>query len=93
MGIRVESEKIILDPVLPFSMDGFSSSLHFLGHLVTFSYTVKKSSFSPKRIHINGKKIDFIHEENKYRLGGAVIGKKKFLAGLNKDENVVEIFL
>jgi 1,2-beta-oligoglucan phosphorylase len=93
MGIRIEFEKIILDPVLPLHMDGFSSSLHFLGHPVTFSYSVKKSCYCPKRIRINGKKIDFIHEENKYRLGGAVIARKQFLESLNRHENVVEIFL
>lgn len=91
LGLRTESGNIILDPVLPYSLDGFSASVEFLGHSTTFRYTVKENNFSPKEISVNGEKIKFINEINSYRKGGAVIPAEQFLSMLNRKENIVEI--
>jgi hypothetical protein len=64
-----------------------------MGHKMTLNYKIKNSSFSPKAITVNGEVITFLYQENKYRLGGAVININEFLAMLNKKENVVEISL
>jgi cellobiose phosphorylase len=93
LGLRVEFGNIILDPVIPRSMDGLSASMDFLGHQVTFRYVIKEGSFSPKAISINGNAITFVYEENKYRQGGAVIPADQFLALLNQQQNIVEIIL
>jgi len=93
LGLRTEVGKIIIDPVIPRSMDGLSASIRFLDHNVTFHYAVNKDSFSPKSITINGKTVPFLYEENKYRKGGAVIPLDEFLALLNGKENKVEITL
>jgi cellobiose phosphorylase len=91
LGLRVEFGNIIIDPVIPHSMDGLSASLNFKGYPVTFVYTIKESSFGPKAISINSKGIKFMYEENKYRQGGAVIPADQFLAMLNQQDNIVEI--
>jgi hypothetical protein len=70
-----------------------SASLDFLDHQVTLKYILKEGSFSPKAISINGNPLPFINQENKYRLGGAVIPVDQFLGFLNQKENVVEITL
>ncbi|MEI7499020.1 MAG: amylo-alpha-1,6-glucosidase [Bacteroidota bacterium] len=93
LGLRIESGNVIVDPVIPLSLDGFSASITFMSHPVTFFYSVKESNFSPKTISINGKPIRFTFECNKYRLGGAVIPSNQFLAMLNQQENTVEIQL
>jgi cellobiose phosphorylase len=93
LGLRKESKYIIIDPVMPVSMDGFSASMDILGHPVTFRYSVKENSFSPKSILINGTPVEFAIEENKYRPGGAVIPIEQFLAKLNQQENIVEILI
>ncbi len=93
LGLRTEFGNIIIDPVIPHSLDGLSASLDFLGHPVTFIYAVKENSFSPKTIIINGKPVRFACEDNKYRLGGAVIPTDQFLAMLNMQNNTVEIQL
>jgi len=72
-------------------MDGLSASIRFLDHDVTFNYEVKEDSFSPKKIAINGKIINFTYEENKYRKGGAIIPAEQFLAPLNQKINIVNI--
>ena len=91
LGIRREFRNVIIDPVLPYSLDGLSASMNFIGHSVTFRYSVKKGNFGPKAILINGKPVPFTYEENQYRQGGAVIPSDQFLAKLDARDNVVEI--
>jgi cellobiose phosphorylase len=93
LGLRIESGKIIIDPVIPLSMDGLSASLDFLGHQVTFNYSIREENFCPKAISVNGKAITFSYEENKYRKGGAEIPSDLFLSLLNMQMNSVDISL
>jgi cellobiose phosphorylase len=93
LGLRIVFGKIIVDPVMPHSLDGLSASLDLLDHAVTFNYAVKEGNFSPKAVSINGKAIQFKYEENKYRKGGAVISAEQFLAMLDRQENIVEVRL
>jgi cellobiose phosphorylase len=93
IGLRMEYGNILIDPVLPVSLDGFSASINLKGHAVTFTYRIKESSFGPKTITVNGKEVQFRYEENKYRQGGAVIPADRFLALLDKTDNYVEIQL
>jgi len=93
LGLRNEAGNIIVDPVMPYSLDGLSVSMDYLGHGVTWNYAVKEGNFSPRAVSINGKAVQFTLEENKYRLGGAVIPAEQFLAMLDRQENTVEIRL
>jgi cellobiose phosphorylase len=93
LGIRTEFGKIIIDPVLPYSMDGLTASINMSGHTVNFNYAVKEDNFSPKQITVNGKTMAFTYENNKYRKGGAVIPAEVFFAVLNQEKNIVEIRL
>jgi cellobiose phosphorylase len=93
LGLRSESGKIIIDPVIPESMNGLRAAIDFMGHAVTFSYQVTKDCCSPKQITVNGKPISFTYENNKYRQGGAVIEADLFLGMLNNSNNLVEITL
>jgi cellobiose phosphorylase len=93
LGLRLEFGNIIIDPVLPHSMDGLSASLDLLGHQVTFKYVIKEDSFNPKAIFVNGNALEFNYAENKYRKGGAVISAEEFLSKLNQQNNSVVISL
>jgi len=93
LGLRITSGEIILDPVLPDSLDGLSASVNLSGKTVTFNYAVNEGNCSPKAVSINGKVIQFRYEENKYRAGGAVVPAEQFFAMLDRRENVVEIRL
>jgi len=46
LGFRLEYGNVIIDPVMPHSLDGFSASLEIMGGTVTFNYAVKEDSFS-----------------------------------------------
>jgi len=93
LGLRTEFGNIIMDPVIPHSMDGLSASMDFMGHSVTFTYVIKENCFGPRAIFINGKPVEFTFEENKYRQGGAVIPTDRFLAMLDNRDNSVDIQL
>ncbi|HEX7412191.1 MAG TPA: amylo-alpha-1,6-glucosidase, partial [Bacteroidales bacterium] len=93
LGLRVEFGNIIIDPVIPQSMDGLFASMDFIGRHTTFKYVIKEGCFSPKAISVNGIAITFSYEENKYRQGGAVVPADQFLALLNLKQNIVEIKL
>lgn len=93
LGLRTEFGNTILDPVIPFSMDGLMAELQYLGHSISLTYHVKQNNFGPKRILINGKEIKFGHEGNKYRKGGAIIPTRELLLFLKSKGNFVEIVL
>ncbi len=93
LGLRIEFGKIIIDPVIPHSLDGLSASIDFMGHHVTFKYAIKENCFEPRVISINGNPVKFTYEDNKYRQGGAVISTDQFIAMLNKQNNTIEIKL
>lgn len=93
LGLRLESGKVILDPVIPHSMDGLSATMYFMGHHVTFKYLLQAGDFGPRSVSINGTSAPFVYEENKYRQGGAVITADKFLKMLNLEQNIIEIVL
>jgi 1,2-beta-oligoglucan phosphorylase len=92
-GLRIEAGNVILDPVMPFSMDGVEVSMDFMNYPLKIKYLIKEDNFSPKSVKINGKDILFDLEENKYRQGGAVIPVKMLERILGRDSNIIEIQL
>jgi len=93
IGLRTEYGNTIFDPVLPFSLNGFSASLNYLGYPITFIYNVKVSNFGPKAIKINGKGVKYSNEENTYRRGGAIIPTSELITMLNHKKNIILIDL
>jgi cellobiose phosphorylase len=93
LGLRVEYDNLIIDPVMPSSFDGLTVSMDFQDHKVTFNYQVKSGNFSPKSISINSNNVSFCLEDNKYRKGGAVIPVAEFLEFLGQKENHINIVI
>lgn len=93
IGFRSESDTIIIDPVLPPRLDGFTASIDFAGRSLKFIYEVKESGFSPKSITVNEKTVSFSYEDNKYRKGGAVIPRDQFIAMLDEPLNTIRILI
>lgn len=93
LGLRKEFEKIILDPVIPSSLDDLNVNLNFLNKNISLFYYPKEENFSPKLILINGKSIEFSLEQNLYRSGGAVIPENQFVSYLDAEINTIQIYL
>jgi cellobiose phosphorylase len=93
LGLRIELGNVIIDPVMPYSLDGFKAGMEVLGRSVTLTYHVREGNYGPKRIVINGMETPAGEEENPYRRGGAVLETGVFLAMPEKGENRVDIYL
>jgi len=93
LGIRIEFDILVVDPVIPHSMDGLSASLDLMGYRVTFKYVIKENCFSPKTISVNGTNLSFSYQENKYRKGGAVLDLNQFLHLLDQQNHFLGINL
>lgn len=93
LGIRVESEALIIDPVIPTALDGLTASLRIAGHLVEIIYHTGTTGRGPVSIELNGESIDFVRDHNPYRLGGVRISKSSWDGRLTAANNRLKITL
>jgi CRISPR-associated protein Csx3 len=93
-GIRRSYGRVVLDPVLPKSMDGAELDLDWNGKRVRWVFHVKSQAFDPVKVIVNHTPVeDYQRMENPYRAGGISIDSDTFDALLNGKENIVEIHL
>ncbi|MBE0662728.1 MAG: hypothetical protein IH597_09685 [Bacteroidales bacterium] len=93
LGLRIESDYVILDPVMPFAFSGLNVSMKFLSHDVRFRYRIEENNHSPKTVFINMHPVEFTKEANPYRNGGVMIRKEAFIKMLHQASNEIEIIL
>lgn len=94
LGVRERFSDILLDPVLPASLDGFSFDFEYAARPVRYLYHVHGEGFSPRRVVVNGTDMSTArYAENPYRRGGVLIPKDEFVRALDRIENLVEIFI
>ncbi|MDX9769792.1 MAG: amylo-alpha-1,6-glucosidase [Tenuifilaceae bacterium] len=93
LGVRIEYDNVIFDPVIPKSFNGFKAKLNFLGKSVELVYKVVNREYSPSSILVNGETIAFNFDENPYREGGVKVPKSILQMLLNKVSNEIIIML
>ncbi|MBK7094784.1 MAG: hypothetical protein IPH57_07000 [Saprospiraceae bacterium] len=93
IGFRPEKDIVVIDPVIPFSMDGLNATYNFRGFELEFRFNIKTGSYSPKSILINGIPVKFEIEQQKYRDGGAELKMQDFILGLIAGKNEIEVML
>jgi cellobiose phosphorylase len=79
LGIRQESDGLIIDPVIPSALDGLTAALAIAGRQVEVSYRVKAHGRGPVSIDLNGTNLEFTREENRYRPGAARVSLETFI--------------
>lgn len=93
-GIRRGDGLVVIDPVLSLSLDGVELCLDWNEKRVRWVYHVKKQAFSPERVLVNGAtKAVWRRMQQTYRTGGLAIDAVLFDAMLNREENIVDIYL
>lgn len=90
LGIRQVQGDLVLDPVIPISMDGLQFEYEFAGTKVTFIYHITGAPIN--RIVMNGSELSAERMTNPYREGGLRISKSNF-EQMIQERNVVEIFM
>lgn len=93
-GLRRSFGRVVIDPVLPKSMNGVELCLDWNGKRVRWIYHIISQSFAPYRIVVNGLLLeDFERVHQPYRAGGLAVDAEQFDAMLDATENTVEIYL
>ncbi|WP_245208027.1 GH36-type glycosyl hydrolase domain-containing protein [Sediminibacillus dalangtanensis] len=90
LGIRQQSGDLVIDPVLPDSMDNLVFDFRFLNKPVTFVYHLGQKE---RQVLVNGEKMTIDVEANPYRQGGFIVKKAELERTLQTDKNSVEIYL
>jgi 1,2-beta-oligoglucan phosphorylase len=71
LGMRLEKSSLVLDPVIPPSLDGLQAVLNLAGRRVAVTYRIGSKGRGPVSVHLNGCQLDFVREPNAYRPGAA----------------------
>ena len=83
LGLRLQGDKFILDPVLPESLNNLEFTYRILGKDVTIKY-VKAND---RKVVINGNLVSYETENRKYRTGGMIVDTKYL-----NESNVIEVY-
>ncbi|GGF59286.1 hypothetical protein GCM10010912_00580 [Paenibacillus albidus] len=91
LGIRAEGGDLIIDPVLPESLDGMRFCFEYAEAKVDFIYHLTGSGLS--RVTVNGEEVAGEGTPNRYRTGGLRIKREAFDRLRSPQGNVVEIYM
>ena len=79
---------------MPRRADGLTFDFEYEGRPVRYLYHVAGDGFSPREVRVNGRPLPGgRYADNPYRPGGMLISKRAFGEALDRDENLVEIFI
>jgi cellobiose phosphorylase len=93
LGLRRERSALIIDPVLPASLDGLQAAGELAGRRVTITYRIGGAGYGPTAVALNGQELSFTHEANPYRTGGAEVPMAEVLARLTVGPNELLVCL
>lgn len=93
LGIRLEAASIVIDPVVPKTLDGLSATLHLFDQTVELAYRVLSKGCGTVSAALNGTPLAFTRDSNPYRPGAARIALSDFTALLTGNRNRLEMTL
>jgi cellobiose phosphorylase len=73
LGLRLETAALVVDPIIAPKLDGLMTTLNLAGHSLEVVYRTGKTGRGPVAIDLNGTPVNFVRENNPYRLAGARI--------------------
>jgi len=94
LGLRESFDEVVLDPVLPRSLDGLVADTHLLGRPVRVTYHVRAGTSAPTAVRVNGTLLSAVgREPNPYRTGGLRVPVATLAPLLRPGGNQLEIEL
>ena len=93
LGVRQLSTSLVIDPVIPRSLDGLRVEMEIGKIPVEILYRVHERGCGPTSVEVNGQKLSFQREANPYRPGGAEIQMKKVQERLSDTGNRLTVLL
>ena len=93
LGIRRRVWGLVLDPVMPATLDGLRAEIELAGTPVSVVYRTGALGHGPTALRLNGAPLPFEREANPYRTGGAVVVMAALRERLTGTANTLEIQL
>ena len=87
LGLRWEHAQLVIDPVLPVSLDGLRAKLRLAGHALNVHYRVAGAGCGPTALTLNGAPLGFERGPNAYRIGSAQVPMAALQARLRPGDN------
>ena len=88
LGLRRERSVLVIDPVIPRSLNGMKVTMEWDGALMDVTYHIKGAGFGPSAVSLNGSDLPFTRSANPYRTGAAEIPmgavRERLTAGTNR---------
>lgn len=91
LGIRLDGGDLVIDPVLPQSLDGLRFHFMIHGHNVQFEYRLNGQSVTS--VTINGQETAGSVMDNRYRQGGFRVTQQQLTDLLTAENNVIVIHM
>ncbi|QSA97841.1 GH36-type glycosyl hydrolase domain-containing protein [Methylococcus sp. EFPC2] len=93
LGLRQESTRLVIDPVIPKDLDGLQAELTLWEHSFEVSYRVGERGCGVTAVRLNGVDLPFARHSNPYRTGAAAVSMAEVRKHLKESENrlVVEL--
>jgi cellobiose phosphorylase len=88
LGLRREKSVLVVDPVIPRSLDRLRVEMQWDGRLVEITYRIEGTGCGPKGVKLNGADLPYTRGANPYRPGAAEIPmsavRERLTAGTNR---------
>jgi cellobiose phosphorylase len=79
-GLRLESDALLIDPVLPAALDGLRVDVTLSGRDLAIVYRVRGAGCGVSALQLDGRPLAFVVEPNPYRRGAARVSLHDLVA-------------
>lgn len=93
LGLGVEKQALVFDPMIPAQLDLLRVRLQLAGHPLEVTYRIRERGFGPVALVLNGVPLAFERASNRYRTGAARVALPVFLAALTGEDDQLIIDL
>jgi cellobiose phosphorylase len=93
LGLRGEKSMLLIDPVIPASLDGLQARIELAGKTVRCIFRIGGAGYGPTAVTLNGQELSFTREANPYRTGGAEVPMAEVLERLTVGTNELRLCL
>jgi cellobiose phosphorylase len=93
LGLRIERDRVIIDPVIPPTLDGLKAEIRLSGMDLAITYRTGALGAGPERVISAGRDLPFERRPNPYRSGAVEIPRNELLKGLTGSTVDVTVIL
>ncbi|MEW6663976.1 MAG: hypothetical protein AB1512_01990 [Thermodesulfobacteriota bacterium] len=87
LGVQRQKAALILDPVIPKTLDGLQVEMEWDGRMVEITYRVQEPGCGPTAVSLNGVELPLTRCANPYRMGAVEIQMEEVRERLREGTN------